>query len=82
MIALCLSDLLVVQRDHPALALVLRPNLGRQTITIERDNFDHEAIAFTCPDERAEAILAIIRTRIPPYTLRAWRRVGSRWKKA
>jgi len=82
MIALCLSDLLVIQRDHPALALVLRPNLSRQSITIEKDSFDHEAISLTCPDERAEALLAIIRTRIPSYTLRAWRRVDSRWKRA
>lgn len=82
MIAIQISDLLSLQRDHPAVAIVLRPHLSRTPITPDKDAWDHEALPLTCPDEQANALLAVIRTRVPTYTLRAWRSVtGKGWKR-
>lgn len=82
MIALHIADLLVLQRDHPALHIILRPHLSRTPITPDKAAWDHEALPLTCPDAQADALLAVIRTRVPTYTLRAWRSVtGKGWKR-
>lgn len=82
MIAIQISDLLVLQRDHPIVAIVLRPHLSRATITPDKAAWDHEALPLTCPDDQADALLAVIRTRVPVYELRAWRSVtGKNWKR-
>ena len=82
MIALHLADLLVLQRDHPAVAIVLRPHLAATSITPDETTWDSEALLLTCPDAQADALLAVIRTRVPSYTLRAWRSVtGKNWRR-
>ena len=82
MIALHLADLLVLQRDHPAVAIVLRPHLAATSITPDKRVWDLEALPLTCPDAQADALLAVIRTRVPAYELRAWRSVtGTNWKR-
>lgn len=79
--AICLPDLLIIQRDHPVLALILQPHLGQGHFPIDQQHFDHEAIPLTCSDERADALLTIIRKRLPATQIRVWRRSGSRWKR-
>ena len=82
MIALHLADLLVLQRDHPAVAIVLRPHLAATSITPDETTWDSEALLLTCPDAQADALLAVIRTRVPSYTLRVWRSVtGKNWRR-
>ena len=82
MIAIHIADLLVLQRDHPAVAIILRPHLSRTPITPDKRVWDLEALPLTCPDAQADALLAVIRTRVPAHTLRAWRSVtGKGWKR-
>ena len=82
MIAIHIADLLVLQRDHPAVTIVLRPHLTATSITPDKTTWDNEALPLTCPDAQADALLAVIRTRVPAHTLRAWRSLtGKGWKR-
>lgn len=79
MTAVSLPDLLILRRDHPILALIIHAHLTSKYVTIDRQRFDHDAVPLTCSDERADALLTIIRNRLPATQLRVWRRTGSRW---
>ena len=59
-------------RDDLALQIILTPIVDRHgsTIDTEPGRFDGMAIALVCPDEQAQAIVEVVRLRIPKYALR------------
>ena len=86
MYALSLCDWLEMQRhpEHAALSMVLQAMIDPQQ---QVDCEPRKAvgmgtgIVFSCADERVEAIVKLIRTRLKKYQLRIYRKNRSRWQR-
>lgn len=73
MYAIQLSDLLCAghETDRILLSWLVRPVMGR-AVDVEPANFDGAAVVLECDDERAAAIVAVIRTKYGRHQVRCW----------
>lgn len=70
--AIQLADFMALCRQ-PALGIVLAANAGRQAVAVGKERFDDQALPLNCPDEQAEALVKIIRSRYSRDQVRIWR---------
>ena len=71
--------------QHSALLMVLMEhvNLDAEPIECERDKavgMGH-AVPLTCPDEQAQAIVKVVRTRLKKWELRIYSNASGSWKR-
>ncbi len=59
-------------------AMVMR--VEGETVEVDRSRWDGIAVGLDCDDERAEAIVAVIRKHYTRDQLRCWKR-GKTWKR-
>ena len=70
-------------RDDVGLKVLLQPVIpGRQMVIAEKDRADGMALVLECDDERASAIVALIRKRYEKHALRCyWSKTGNSWRR-
>lgn len=83
MYAIHMADLLVLQREHPIAAMLLADVITPQSATIRVDGkrFDGIALTLDCGDERAAAIVEVLRMKFHKYIVRCYTRADGRWKR-
>ena len=63
---------LQVWREHLPVMALLGPVLSDRTVTVSTRDIAGEAIVLNCDDERGEAIVAVLRLRVPRDRLRMY----------
>ena len=82
MYAIHLADLLYLQHECFPLALLLASVVSvTSAVEINRDRFGDVGVAFTCDDDRAEAIIELIRMHYNLHTIRIYRKTKTSWRK-
>ena len=74
----------VAQKDNFAVAILLQPVIGRQDVVeAEPRRIDGTAVVLDCDDERAAAIVSIIRLKFQKYQFRCYHSNTGRggWKR-
>lgn len=61
--------------------LLVRPVMTKNIVQAEGRRWDGDAAVLDCPDERALAIVEIIRRKIPKHQLRIYHGAGRTWKR-
>lgn len=61
--------------------LLIQPVLSRQIVQAERQRIDGDAAILACDEERALAIVELIRRRVPKHQLRIYHGAGRTWRR-
>jgi hypothetical protein len=78
MIVLSLAD---IGSAEPAACMLVAPVIReRKTVEVQRGRVDGVAVVLECDDDRARAIVQVLRTKYPNWRMRAWEGKGSTWK--
>ena len=78
MIALSLAD---IGTADPVAYMLVEPVIrGRKTVEVQPGRVDGVAVVLECDDERARAIVDVLRMKYPKWRMRAWERVDGAWK--
>lgn len=80
MYAIHLADLIVLQRDDAVMRILLSPKVSQEPIDLGGGQFDNFIVPFTCPDDQAEAIVAVLRKRYSREQVRCYRHLKT-WKR-
>ena len=54
---------------------------GRSVVDVEPGRFDGAGILLECDEERAQAIVDVIRTKLKKHQLRCYKKEGGSWKR-
>ena len=79
MIAISLADIATAE---PVARMLVAPVIQNQrTVEVQRGRVDGVAVMLECDDERARAIVDVLRVKYPKWQMRAWEYVGGSWKR-
>ena len=70
-------------KDCLPVQILLQPvvDINQAPVECERKRIDGLGMVFTCSEERSQAIVEVIRLKIPKHRLRIYKRIKSRWQR-
>ncbi len=81
--AVSLCDLHVLMQQMPVAALLFNGVVTPQSeqVNVDGKRFDGVAVTLDCEEERAEAIVAVLRERLNSQGMRLYKKAGAQWKR-
>lgn len=78
MIAISLADIATAE---PVARMLVAPVIQNQrTVEVQRGRVDGVAVVLDCDDERARAIVDVLRMKYTKWLMRAWEGAGGSWR--